>query len=153
MTDTAGSQPLPNLAEPDTRQFWLATKDHELTYPVCNACGTIVFYPRAHCTTCTSRDLRYERSNQRGTIYTFTIVRNSRIAPFSERAPYVIAWIDLDEGFRMMSNVVGIAADDVAIGQRVEVEWHDYDELALPYFRVIAGDDAGGSVENGPRDG
>ena len=49
----------------------------------------------------------------------------------------------------MMSNVVGIAADDVAIGQRVEVEWHDYDELALPYFRVIDGDDQ----QNGPRDG
>lgn len=137
MRQATDAQPLPNLAEPDTRQFWLATKHQELVYPVCNACGQIVFYPRAHCTRCTSRDLRYERSAQRGRIYTFTVVRSSRVRPFSERAPYVVAWVDLDEGFRMMSNIVGIDADRVAIGQRVEVVWEDYEELSLPLFTVV----------------
>jgi len=130
-------QPLPNLSEPDTRPFWLATKDHELIYPVCNACGSIVFYPRAHCTKCTSRDLRYERSAGQGTVYSFTIVRANRQAPFSERIPYVVAWIDLDEGFRMMSNVVECEPLAVSIGQRVEVDWQDFEEMALPYFRVV----------------
>jgi uncharacterized OB-fold protein len=142
---------LPDLAEPDTRQFWLATREHKLVYPVCRACGTIVFYPRAHCTGCTSRDLCYLESAQRGSVYTFTIIRSSALPPFSGRGPYVVAWIDLDEGFRMMSNVVGVPPDQVFIGQQVEVEWDDYDELSLPLFRPAAGDagtsrDAGGPV-------
>ena len=138
MTADRVTSHLPDLDEPDTRAFWLATKQHKLVYPVCQACATIVFYPRAHCTGCTGRDLRYRESAQQGSVYTFTVIRSSPVPPFSGRGSYVVAWIDLDEGFRMMSNVVGTPVDQVFIGQRVEVQWDDYDEVALPLFRPAA---------------
>jgi len=127
--------PIPRFPEPDTEAFWEATKNHELKYQVCDDCGGIVWHPRRHCTHCTSLNLSWKSSKGEGTVYTFSIVRQNYFPAFRERIPYVIAWIDLDEGFRMLSNVVGIDdATTVHCGQRVRVEWLDQDGLALPAF-------------------
>ena len=126
-------QPLPRFPEPDTQPFWDATKNHELRYQVCDECGGIVFHPRRHCTHCLSNKLSWKTSRGEGTIYTYSIVRQSYHPAFRERIPYVLAWIDLDEGFRMLSNVVD-DPENVKIGQRVRVEWRDYDSVSLPVF-------------------
>ena len=131
---TTPSRPLPSLAEPDTRPFWEATKTHELRYQLCDDCGGIVFHPRRHCTHCLSLNLSWKTSKGVGTIYTFSIVRQSYHPAFRASVPYVIAWIDLDEGFRMLSNVVGVDAAAVRVGQRVRVEWEDHDAVSLPLF-------------------
>jgi uncharacterized OB-fold protein len=81
-----------------------------------------------------SFDLTWHTSKGEGAIYTYTVVRQIGHPAFRELAPYVVAWIDLDEGFRMISNVVGVDVDDIRIGQRVRVEWSDQDEVALPLF-------------------
>jgi uncharacterized OB-fold protein len=132
-----GDQPLPRFPEPDTQPFWEATKNHELCYQVCDKCGAVVFHPRRHCTKCLSLDLTWKTSKGEGTIYTYSIVRQTYHPAFRGRVPYVLAWVDLDEGFRMMTNIVGVGdpANDVRIGQRVQVEWQDFDAVALPYFR------------------
>jgi len=64
-------------------------------------------------------------------------VRQTYDPAFASLVPYVIAWIDLDEGFRMLSNVVGAAPEAVHIGQRVQVQWLDYEEVSLPVFRPL----------------
>jgi len=129
-------RPLPNLAELDTRPFWEAAKQHELRYQVCNACSGLVFYPRRHCPHCMSFDLRWEQSKGEGAIYSFTVIRQIGHPFFCARQPYVVALIDLDEGFRLMSHVMVDkgAVDGIAIGQRVRVDWEDYDEVSLPVF-------------------
>ena len=127
-------QPLPRFPEPDTQPFWDATKDHELRYQVCDDCGGIVFHPRRHFTHCGSIKLSWKTSRGEGTIYTYSIVRQSYHPAFRERIPYVLAWIDLDEGFRMLTNVVVDDPENVKIGQRVRVEWRDYDSVSLPMF-------------------
>ena len=129
-------RPLPNLAELDTRPFWQATKRHELKYQLCNACGGVVFYTRKHCPHCMSFDLRCEQSKGEGAVYTFTIIRQIGHPVFRERQPYAVALIDLDEGFRIMSHVIvdKEAVDTVKIGQRVRLDWEDYDEVSLPVF-------------------
>ncbi|MCH7954014.1 MAG: OB-fold domain-containing protein [Chloroflexi bacterium] len=131
-----GDQPLPRFPEPDTQAFWEATKNHELRYQTCDACDGIVFYPRRHCTHCLGKKLSWKTSKGEGTLYTFSVVRQTYHPAFRERVPYVIAWVDLDEGFRILTHVTGI--DDpaeVSVGQRVVVEWRDYDEVSLPLFR------------------
>ena len=131
-----GDQPLPRFPEPDTQAFWEATKNHELRYQTCDACDGIVFYPRRHCTHCLSKKLSWKTSKGEGTLYTYSVVRQTYHPAFRERVPYVIAWVDLDEGFRILTHVTGI--DDpaeVSVGQRVVVEWRDYDEVSLPLFR------------------
>jgi len=132
-------RPLPSLDDLDTREFWLATREHQLRYPVCERCGTVVFYPRRHCTGCLAGDLRWKVSAGQGALYSFSVVRQSYHPFFRAQVPYAVAWIDLDEGFRMMSNVVGVAdpGRDLHIGQRVQLEWEDHGELAIPLFRPV----------------
>jgi hypothetical protein len=132
---------LPRFPEPDTQPFWDATRQHELRYQVCNACGNIVFYPRRHCTSCTSLDLRWEVSKGEGTVYTYSVIRRSQHPSFMDLVPYVISWVDVDEGFRMMTHIVGVDPDDpgsgLQIGARVAVEWLDRETVSLPAFRLV----------------
>src|SRR3989337_1871072 len=129
-------RPQPTLDEADTRPFWEATKQHELRYQVCNACSGVVFYTRRHCPHCMSFDLRWERSKGEGTVYSYTIIRQIGHPFFRARAPYVVALIDLDEGFRLMSHVIvdKDAVDSVAAGQRVPVAGEAKVETSLPVF-------------------
>jgi len=133
------SRPLPSLDDPDSAPFWEATKQHQLRYPVCNACRQVIFFPRRHCPHCLSLDLRWDTSKGAGSVYTFSTVALSRHPFFGNKTPYVVALIDLDEGFRMMSNVVGLADPEreLKVGQRVRVEWEDHEALSLPVFRPV----------------
>lgn len=129
-------RPLPKLHDPDTRPFWLATRDKLLKYQQCRDCGTVVFYPRRHCTGCLGNDLAWKESAGAGTVYTYSVVRQSYHPFFRGLVPYAVAWIDLDEGPRLVSNVVGVEDPlrDVRIGMRVRLCWEEHDELCLPLF-------------------
>jgi len=127
-------RPLPRFPEPDTQPFWEATKYHELRYQVCDDCHGIVFHPRRHCTHCLSLHLSWRTSAGEGSIYTYSVVRQTYHPAFKALLPYIVAWVDLDEGFRMMSNIIGVPPEDVRVGQRVRVEWEEHGELALPLF-------------------
>ncbi len=131
------TRPLPSLKEPDTRHFWAATRERRLEYQKCDACGTVVFYPRSHCTSCLGGKLSWHVASGLGTVYSYSVIRQSYHPFFRSRAPYAVAWIDLDEGPRLLSNLTGVAdpGRDVKIGMRVRVEWEPHDELAIPLFR------------------
>jgi uncharacterized OB-fold protein len=133
----APKRPLPNPKEHDTAAFWAATKNRELKYQQCADCGTVVFYPRAHCTGCVGGNLQWKTASGKGTIYTFSVVRKAEHPYFRTLVPYAVAWIDLDEGPRILSNVVGVKdpANELNVGQRVTVEWEAHEELCLPLFR------------------
>ena len=129
-------RPQPRFPEPDTQAFWDATKEHKLTFQVCNN-GHTVFFPRAHCPTCGSRQLSVKESKGEGTVYTFSVVRLNRHPAFAPLGPYAVAYVDLDEGFRILTNVVNVddPTTDVKIGQRVKVAWDDQESgIALPLF-------------------
>ncbi|HEY5476221.1 MAG TPA: Zn-ribbon domain-containing OB-fold protein [Tepidiformaceae bacterium] len=133
-------RPQPRFPEPDTQPFYDATKAHRLTYQTCKSCGAVVFFPRAHCPACGSRELAWQDSKGLGTIYTFSVVRLNRHPAFAPLGPYAIAYVDLDEGFRILTNIVGVndPTMDIAVGQRVQVEWQDQESgIALPLFRPV----------------
>ncbi len=136
---TEPTRPLPNANEPDTGPFWQATKNHEVRYQRCDDCDALVFYARRHCTSCLGSNLTWHASKGEGTLYTYSVVRQSYHPFFRAHAPYAVAWIDLDEGPRILSNIVGIEdpTKELAIGQRLRVEWEDHEELAIPLFRPI----------------
>lgn len=131
------SRPLPSLKELDTLPFWEGTRERELRYQKCDDCGTVVWHPRRHCTGCTGGALSWHVASGKGTLYTFSVVRQSYHPFFRGQLPYAVAWIDLDEGPRLLSNVVGVAdpTKDLQCGQRVEVEWEAHEELNIPLFR------------------
>lgn len=129
-------RPQPRFPELDTQAFWDATKEHKLTYQVCSN-GHVIFYPRAHCPTCGSPDSTVKESVGNGTVYTFSVVRLNRHPAFAPLGPYAVAYVDLDEGFRILTNITGVAdpVADVKIGQRVKVAWDDQESgIALPLF-------------------
>jgi uncharacterized OB-fold protein len=131
-------RPQPRFPEPDTQPFWEATKRHELTYQTCNTCNAVIFYPRRHCPACGSRDSTRHVSKGQGTVYTFSVVMQSRHPAFAELGPYAVAYVDLDEGFRLMTNIVGVTdpIKEVHCGMRVKLRWEDQGagDIALPMF-------------------
>ena len=131
----AGQRPLPRFPEPDTEPFWEATKRHELVYQV-NDCGDVVFYPRKYCLACGSENTDWRVSKGEGEVYTFSVVMQSRHPAFADLGPYAVAYVDLDEGFRIMTNIVGVAnpVEDIHCGMRVKVRWEDQGEVSLPMF-------------------
>lgn len=129
-------RPLPRL-DPVSSHYWEATTRGELLYQECPACQHRQFYPRACCTSCLAEP-EWRTASGRGTIHTFSVVRQNYAPPFKKWAPYVVAIVELDEGPRMMGNVVGIDVDEVRIGQTVEVEFVGAtDDVAFPFWRVV----------------
>ncbi len=135
------NRPQPHFPEPDTQQFWDNVKDGKLTYQTCDDCHEVVFYPRSHCTQCGSGNLTWNESKGEGSVYTYSVVRQNRLPGFVEIGAYSVAYIDLDEGFRMFSTVVGVddPTTQIQIGQRVRVEFEQQDEgdYPIPVFRPI----------------
>ena len=133
----APSRPLPKLNELDTGEFWQATANKEFRYQQCANCGTIMWHPRAHCTGCVDGDLRWKVSAGKGTIYSFSVVRLSYHPFFRTKVPYAVAYVDLDEGPRFLTNVIDIddPLNDVCVGQRVELAWEEHDELSIPLVK------------------
>ena len=87
----------------------------------CAHCKARQFFPREFCTACLSADLDWIECSGKGAVYTYTINRRGAGAAFGERVPYVVAAIDLDEGVRMMANIVDSPPEAVRIGSRVRV--------------------------------
>ena len=128
-------KPLPHVDE-ENRWFWEACARHELVLQKCAGCAAIRFYPRALCPACLSTETQYVRTSGRGTVYTFTVTHQNQAPGFRDGLPYVMAYVELDEGPRILTNIVQTPPDEVTIGMPVEVVFEDIDEtLAIPKFQ------------------
>ena len=128
---------VPEINE-STRKYWEACKAHTLLLPKCRACGEVFFFPNDFCVNCLSKDIEWIEAGGKGTVHTFSVIYRPPSASFADNVPYVVAIIELEEGPRMMSNVVGISPEAVRVGMRVQVVFDDItDEISLPKFRPI----------------
>jgi uncharacterized OB-fold protein len=128
------NRPLP---DPDniSSHYWKAAADGRLTYQECPACGHRQLYPRALCTVCAA-DPEWRDASGRGTVHTFTIIRQNHAKAFKEALPYVVAIVELDEGPRLMGNVIDCDPESVTIGMAVEVVMAPVDDdVAVPFWR------------------
>ncbi len=123
--------PLPKT-NADTQPYWDAAAEGRLIYQHCLTCNKSQFYPRSLCATCHGGALEWRESQGQGTVATFTEVLRAPTAAFKELAPYVIALIDLDEGFRMMVNIVEGDMERLAIGARTRTVFREVDGITLP---------------------
>lgn len=129
-TTRAIPAPEPN---PETQPFWDAAARGELLVRRCRRCGDAHFYPRSICPFCASADTDWERSRGEGTIYAFSVMRQ---VP----QPYAIAYVTLDEGPTMMTNIVDTDLNAIRIGQRVRVVFSPTVEgPPVPTFRPMDG--------------
>lgn len=122
---------------PETQEFWDGLKRHELRIQQCQDCNQHYFYPRPFCPLCWSRNVEWTTVSGKGTLETYVI--NHRPARgFQDEAPYVIAIVSLDEGPRLMSNVVNVEAEpaNLPADLALEIVYDDVtDEITLPKFQ------------------
>ncbi|HYK68636.1 MAG TPA: Zn-ribbon domain-containing OB-fold protein [Streptosporangiaceae bacterium] len=134
----AQSLPAPAPAvNPETREFWDATAQDRLLLRRCRDCGAVIWYPRAICPECASLNTEWFPAAGRGRIYSYTVNHRGEGA-YTGLPPFVLAYVELDEGPRLMTNIVGADNAELAVGLPVEVVFHDTgDGAALPRFQPM----------------
>lgn len=130
------TRPLPQPTD-ITRPYWEAAARNQLVVQQCAACGCRQFYPREFCIVCMSGDIRWTACSGKGTIYTYTVNHRGANAYMKDKTPYAVAVVDLDEGVRMLANIIDSPLEDIAIGRRVRVTFERVSEdIALPQFTL-----------------
>jgi uncharacterized OB-fold protein len=129
-------RPLPE-ATPETREFWEGAKRHELRIQRCRSCGRAYFFPRPFCPHCASREVEWFTASGRARLHTYVINHRAAMG-FKDAVPYVIAIVELEEGPRMMSNIIGVdpTPESLPIDLPLEVAWEQQDnDITLPLFK------------------
>lgn len=124
-----------NLSEalkhhPEVQPFWSALAEGHFLVKACRACGRVHWYPRAICPFCDSFDTEWREASGRGTIYSYSIMR--RVQPM-----YAIAYVTLQEGPTMMTNIVDSDFEAIRIGNPVAIAIRQVGEDMLPTFRLV----------------
>ena len=138
----AYAKPLPDM-RPEGDPFWAGTKEHKLLLPA-GGDGTPFWYPRAN-TPGTLEPAQWVESKGEGTVYTYSTHFIGPSKAYKGDPPHIVALVDLDEGVRMMTNLVSdtegypsLEPDAVSIGMRVRVVFHDVtDDITLPKFAPV----------------
>ncbi len=131
-------RPLPHPLAPEAKQYWEGLKQDKLMLPQCKDCGKAHFYPRILCPHCHSRNLTWIEASGRGKLYAFEILHRSFNPAVKTPLPYVLAMIELEEGPRMLSNLINIKPDPALIrcDMPVQVVYQKQnDNFTLPFFQ------------------
>lgn len=130
-------KPLPRPTE-DTAPYWDAARNGELRMQKCGDCGHVRFPPSVLCPRCLSETTEWIRLSGRGTVFSWIIVHQSQYPAFNADTPYNVTIVQLDEGPRLHTNLVGCPNDQIHIGMPVEVVFEKVnDEVTLPKFRPV----------------
>lgn len=132
----APRRPAPGISD-DTRFFWDGVREGKLLIQRCKACGSLRHPPGPVCPSCHSFEWDTLQASGRGTVYSFVVMHYPEVPPFDHPNP--IGLIELEEGTRLIAQLVGVAPGAVQIGQAVHVEFNTFDgDLVLPQFRPLA---------------
>ena len=129
-------RPVPQPITPEARPYWDGAREGKLMLPKCQTCGKAFFYPRVMCPFCSSRDIAWIQASGRGTLYSFEIAHQILNKAFKVKPPVILAMVELEEGPRVMTNLVDCEPSDVRIGMALEVAFRELTpEVTAPVFR------------------
>ncbi len=131
-------RPLPQPITPEARPYWDGLKEGKLMLPKCDDCSKTHFYPRVVCPHCHSRNISWIQASGKGKLFSFQIAHRSLNPAFKVKLPCVLALIELEEGPRMMSNLINIEPDPnvVKCDMPVEVVFEKQtDDITLSLFQ------------------
>jgi uncharacterized protein len=137
MADATRARPKPT---PETQHFWDGTQAGELRLQRCDACANVYFPPRPFCPVCASRKVSVFKASGKAKLYSYVI--NHRPAAPGFTPPYAIAIVELDEGPRMMSNIMDCpqTPEALELDMKLEVTFEKLDDkITLPQFRPAKG--------------
>jgi len=132
------NKPIP-VPSAESQAYWDGLRDRKLLMPRCDACGKYWFPPSLLCPHCNETKWTWTSTSGRGRIFSYVVYHWVYHPGFAEEVPYAVAVIELDEGPRMVSNVIGIAPDKLACDLRVQVVYQPItDTITLPKFKPAA---------------
>lgn len=131
------AKPTPRPA-PESVPYWAAAREKRLSLPQCESCEQYWFPPSRTCPHCLSAQVHFSDVSGRGKVFSFVTFHRVYHPGFAGDVPYVVALIELEEGPRLLSNVVGVAPDDVRCEMPVEVVFEDVGDATIPKFRPRA---------------
>jgi len=128
-------RPLPTIT-PNNRPFWEAAARHELVIPRCQKCAHTWFPPGPVCPYCMSNDFIWQKSAGRGRVSSWVIYNKVYYDGFADAIPYNVVQVELEDGPRLTSNLVGVANSDIKYEMKVEVIFDDVAPgVTIPKFR------------------
>ena len=120
----------------DNKEFWAGCKGHELRFQRCEACGHVRWPASIICPMCYSKEMKWIVAEGKGRVYSFAVYHVAYHPGFENDLPYVVADVELEEGPRLVTNIVGCRPDEVKCEMPVEVTWEDVtQEFSLPKFK------------------
>lgn len=119
------------MAISESQPFWDAATEDRFILPQCASCGRFHWYPRAICPFCFSDQIVWKPASGKGRIYSYTVMRRASV-------PYVVAYVTLEEGTTMLTNIVDCDVDALAIGQDVRLMFKPTGGAPLPVFIPVA---------------
>jgi uncharacterized OB-fold protein len=135
MPAPAQRRDLPTI-EDESRPFWEAARNGHFLIARCSSCERAHHYPRPFCPFCWSEEVSWVEASGRATLYTYSTVHVNDLPPFAERVPYVAAVVDLEEGPRVMTNLVDCEPSELRIGMALVVTFRELTpEISAPVFR------------------
>ena len=134
-TDKQSRKAVPRPS-PESMPFWEGAKARCLMLPRCNSCGRFWFPPSQRCRHCLAADFAWQQVAGVGRIYSFVVYHRVYHPSFEGEVPYVVAIVELDEGPRLLTNIVGTPPEDVRCDARVRVAFEERDGMTLPMFSL-----------------
>jgi uncharacterized OB-fold protein len=137
MGEATKPKPIPRPA-PESAPYWEAAKKHRLELPRCHACGQFWFPPSRTCPHCLAADFSWKAVSGRGKVFSFVVFHRVYHPAFAEDVPYVVAVVELEEGPRLLTNIVGVAPEKVSCEMAVKVVFDDVAEgVSVPKFTPV----------------
>ncbi|MEW9676641.1 Zn-ribbon domain-containing OB-fold protein [Lentibacillus sp. L22] len=124
------------VTDEESRPFWEGLNNKELLIQQCGSCGENIFYPRSICPYCFSEEIQWRKVTGNGKIYSYTVVHQA-FGPYKEEVPFVVGIVELDEGVRMMTRIIG-DREQIEVDKEVTVLFEQIDDdFTLPYFQLV----------------
>jgi len=129
--------PLPLITEV-SKVFYDGCKNEKLLYQQCSDCDEVIFFPKILCPECMSRNLAWKQSSGKGKIFSYTVTYGYAPPEFTSETPYVLAIVKMDEGYKLMTNIIESDFDKLSCDLPVEVVFDPVTpEITLPKFRLV----------------
>lgn len=128
------------ILHPEEKPFWAAAKQHRLVLQKCRRCERVWYPVGPTCPFCLSKEHDWTEMSGRGVVHNFVVYHKPWIPYYKDKVPYVLAQVEIEEGPRLTTNILGIPPGDVKIGMAVEATWEDVtDDVTLLQFRPRQG--------------
>lgn len=131
------AKPLPKPA-PESLPYWQAAAQHRLELPQCDSCAKHWHPPSRSCPHCLSDKFHWSQVSGRGKVFSFVIYDRVYHPAFATEVPYVVGLVELEEGPRILSNIIGIAPEEVGCEMKVQVVFDDVAaDVSVPKFKPV----------------